>query len=525
MTGAYENERGREPSGREAYDQDGYDRDGSGRDRYDRYDRDGYDRDRPGRDGYQRDGSGRDAPRRAYAGQDTPRREPSGEERYRRETPDRDVPGRDKVGRDTVGRDAPGREVSGRDRADRENPRQESSAQSSGRPLLREISPPYRRRSGEIAAVLLYRNGGHRVVWPDRTEDSGKPFLGSPYTVFEVRLGRNVTGFALRLPAAGDGAFFDARVRVRWTVEDPYLVVREQVRDVAELLHDELFDGLRSLSRRFRLTEAQRAEEAVRETLATGRLVVGRDIGLRAQVYVFVDLDEKVQEEVARADRVDVTLTADVREAQAALHREEWERRRVAAEAAALEEMFRRGDLAQLAHHMARNPDKEMEIRAQLLQEKREGQAELLAVFNRMLDSGVLERHEVDEQAYQILQHLRGSAGAVLGGVAERVLDTGRRAGRPALERAVPEPAAPLWDDEPEPEREPASEPEFAFEPESEPEFASEPGFEPEPDASTDRRVYEPTRVQASFERDDAESDRGGRRARPSADFDDWDDA
>ncbi|MGW7310910.1 hypothetical protein ACWGI1_35805 [Streptomyces sp. NPDC054835] len=349
-------------------------------------------------------------------------------------------------------------------------------------PLIREVAPPYRRTSGLIAAVLLYRNGGHRIVWPDRQEDNDKPLLRAPYTVFEVQLGQNVTEFSLKLPAAGDGASFNVRVRVKWTVEDPYRVVKEQVWNVAELLHDDLLDGLRSLSRRFRLTEAQRADEAVRDELSTGRLVLGREIGLRTQVYVFFDLDEQVRKEVARADKVEVTVRADAREAEAELRREEWERKKIMARAADLEAMFRRGDLAQIAHHMAKNPDHEWEIRTQLQREKREGQADLLAVFNRLLDSGVLERHEVDEQAYQILQHLRSSTGTILGGVADRVLESTTAPDRRALERAAsPEPTAPNWDDE------------------------------DTPDSPPDPRVYEPTRVQASFERErERERERGG---------------
>ncbi|MEV7279190.1 hypothetical protein [Streptomyces sp. NPDC093111] len=349
-------------------------------------------------------------------------------------------------------------------------------------PLIREVAPPYRRTSGLIAAVLLYRNGGHRIVWPDRQEDNDKPLLRAPYTVFEVQLGQNVTEFSLKLPAAGDGASFNVRVRVKWTVEDPYRVVKEQVWNVAELLHDDLLDGLRTLSRRFRLTEAQRADEAVRDELSTGRLVLGREIGLRTQVYVFFDLDEQVRKEVARADKVEVTVRADAREAEAELRREEWERKRITARAEELEAMFRRGDLAQVAHHMAKNPDHEWEIRNQLQREKREGQADLLAVFNRLLRSGVLERHEVDEQAFQVLQHLRSSTGTILGGVADRVLESATAPDRRALERAAgPEPTAPNWDDE-----------------------------DP-PDSPPDPRVYEPTHVQASFERDrDRDRGRGG---------------
>ncbi|MEU9294722.1 hypothetical protein [Streptomyces sp. NPDC048266] len=349
-------------------------------------------------------------------------------------------------------------------------------------PLIGEYAPPYRRRSGRIAAVLLYRNGGHRVVWPDRTEDVNKPVFGSPYTVFEVRLGRNVTEFRLQLPAAGDGVFFEAVAKVQWVVTDPHLVVREQVEDVAELLHDELLDGLRRLSRRFRITEAQRADEAVREELSAGRLSFGRDIGLRTRVLVFIDLDDSVKAEVSRRDRVGVTMEADERVAEAERRREAADRALVADRAREMEALFRRGDLAQIAHHMAMHPDKQWEIRTQLQRERREGQEDYLAVFNRLLDTGVLERHDIGEQMYQVLMYLRTQTGTVLGGITDRVLnppgDASRR--RLALEDALPEPSRPDWDDE-------------------------------HADAPRDPRVYEPTRVESGSER---ERERGRARER-----------
>ncbi|MEU2076001.1 hypothetical protein [Streptomyces sp. NPDC013489] len=353
-------------------------------------------------------------------------------------------------------------------------------------PLIGEYAPPFRRRTGKVAAVLLYRNGGHRVVWPDRVEDVNKPLLGSAYTVFEVQLGRNVTEFRLQLPAAGDGVFFEAVARVQWVVTDPHLVVREQVEDVAELLHDELLDALRRISRRFRITEAQRADEAVREELRAGRLRFGADIGLRTRVHVFVDLDDSVKAEVSRRDRVGVTMEADERVAEAERRREAADRALVADRAREMEALFRRGDLAQIAHHMAMHPDKQWEIRTQLQRERREGQEDYLAVFNRLLDTGVLERHDIGEQMYQVLMYLRTQTGTVLDGITNRVLNP---SGDPpphrlALEDAVPEPNRPDWYEE------------------------QDHGDAPAPGGP---RVYEPTRVESGSER---ERERGRARER-----------
>ncbi|MEU0404050.1 hypothetical protein ABZ318_28225 [Streptomyces sp. NPDC006197] len=392
--------------------------------------------------------------------------------------------------------------------AGRQRPAATGGATAAGRPrgpLIGEYAPPYRRRSGRVAAVLLYRNGGHRVVWPDRVEDVNKPMFGSPYTVFEVRLGRNVTEFRLQLPAAGDGVFFDAVAKVQWVVTDPHLVVQEQVEDVAELLHDELLDGLRRLSRRFRITEAQRADEAVREELAAGRLSFGRDIGLRTRVLVFIDLDDSVKAEVSRRDRFGVTMEADARAAEAERRREAADRALVAERAREMEALFRRGDLAQIAHHMAMHPDKQWEIRTQLQRERREGQDDYLRVFNRLLDTGVLERHDIGEQMYQVLMYLRSQTGTVLGGITDRVLnpsgDTSRR--RRALEEASPEPSDPDWDED----------------------HRDAPrGDEEHGEAPRDARVYEPTRVESGSERErerEREWGRGRSRGRHDDGFDD----
>ncbi|MFD3942688.1 hypothetical protein [Streptomyces sp. NPDC058579] len=427
---------------------------------------------------------------------------------------------------------------SGQRRGQQEQPEQSGqSGQSGGEkavgPLAREVAPPYKRTSGAVAAVLLYRNGGHRIMWPDRTEDTNKPLLGSPYTVFEVLTGRHVTEFELSLPASGDGIFFQAAARVVWEVADPYLVVTQQVWDVAELIRDDLLDGLRAVSRRFRLTDAQRADEAVREELSSGRFSLGEDLGLRVRVLVFIDLADAIKEKVGERDIIEVSIQVDERELEQKRLKELGERGLVAERARELEELFRRGDLAQIAHHMAMNPDKQWEIRRELQHEKREGQADFLAVFNRLLDTGVLERHDIGEPMYQVLEFLRESTGSVLGGVAQRVLNPpGSGRGRAALDRGQgqPEPVAPPWRDD---ERD---------EDEQRDEGARDTRDEGSREARDEERtVYEPTRVQSSSERDrarrrrndegrhddrrhdDRDFDDRGPARRPSSEFDDWD--
>ncbi|WP_095757334.1 hypothetical protein [Streptomyces xinghaiensis] len=292
-------------------------------------------------------------------------------------------------------------------------------------PLVRECAPPYTRRSGQIAAVLLYGNGGHSVVWPDRREDRDKPWFREPFTVFEVLLGRNVTVFELRLPAAGDAQFFDARAEVHWEVEDPYAVVSKRVWDLRELLEGELLYGLRQVSRRFRLTEAQRADEAVRAELAAGHPDLGRDLGLRLTTRVFVDLSDPIRQRLGERDEIHLDMTTEEAQAEAERRREAHQRRLARDRAAELESVLKRGEEAEIIYHMARNPEKEWEIRQAIRQEKRQGQADFINLFNRLIDRGILERHDIDDGMYEVLQHLRESTGGVIGGVTDRVLSTG----------------------------------------------------------------------------------------------------
>ncbi|MGW7413745.1 hypothetical protein [Streptomyces sp. NPDC054863] len=306
-------------------------------------------------------------------------------------------------------------------------------------PLIGEYGPPYVRRSGQIAAVMLYNNGGHSIVWPDRREDVRKPWLVSPYTIFEVLLGVHVTSFDLRLPANGDAAFFDATARVRWEVREPLTVVRQNVWDVGELMRDELLAGLRSVSRRFRLTDSHRADDAVRAEVEAGHITLGRDLGLTTRVHVFIDLSEEVKTRVQAKHDIVLDMDTDAAEDERERLRAARKRDAVRVQAAELQRFLNRGDAAEIAFQMATNPEKQWEIREAIRRERREGQADFIGLFHKLLDTGNLERHDIGDHMYEVLQYLRENSDGVLGGVTDSILPQGggRRGGR-VLENGRP---------------------------------------------------------------------------------------
>ncbi len=180
-------------------------------------------------------------------------------------------------------------------------------------------------------------------------------------------------------------------------------------------------DGLRGVSRRFGLTEAERAEVAIRDELRTGRLLPGRDLGLRTDVYVFITLDAAVSQ-VAEAGQELVGMGVDKQKAVRMQRQDTYHHDLVVQRARHLEVLFREGEMGQIAYLMAANPDKQWEIRKQLLDERRERQGDFFQAFTRLIDNGVLERHEIDETLRPVLDHLRDTAHGVLGGVGDQVL-------------------------------------------------------------------------------------------------------
>lgn len=368
-------------------------------------------------------------------------------------------------------------------------------------PLVKECPPPYQRHSGQVAAVLLYDNGGHSVLWPDRRNDVNKPWFRTEFTAFEVLLGLNVTDFELSLPAAGDAQNFDAKVSVEWEVEDPYLVVSRRVWDVEELLRGALLDGLHRVSRRFRLTEAELVDEAVQNELRTGRLDLGRPLGLRTTIRVIIALSESVRRKVGERDEVDFEVSLDERKLDAQRRREEAERRLFRDRTRALEEVFRRGEEAEIIHFMVKNPEKEWDIRQAVRSEKRERQTDFLNLFNRLIDTGILERHDIGEQTYEVLQYLKESTGGVIDGVTDRRPVEGPP--RRAIGERTPgrEPEQPSWETDEtgdEPGRKPAGRTAGGRKAPGTPAD----GPWPPPPLAPPPAVHEPTRVESSSERD-----------------------
>ncbi|WP_050502580.1 hypothetical protein [Streptomyces monomycini] len=343
-------------------------------------------------------------------------------------------------------------------------------------PLVQEYesSGRFRRPSVQVAAVLMYENGGHSVVWPDHREDVNRPLFRGAFKVMEVRVGRHLTEFRTELPAAGDAESFRAEVQVRWRVVDAYAAVRANVWDLAQYLSPVLLRGLRGVTRRYRISEAERADRAVENELADLRL--GHELGLETEVFVRIDLSERGIS--AERQRTEIDHEGDLARRQhvEALRKERQEQELIRMRATELQDMLSGGDEGQLAYFMARDAAHAWDIQQAFRRERREERALSIETVFRFVDGGLIERHDLNDQTLAAIDLLRSTTRGVVGRAADTFLEQPPR--RRALESGEPRGEQERvrgrqrmdWAHEPDPEADPEAGPE------AEPDFAPDSG-------------------------------------------------
>jgi hypothetical protein len=281
----------------------------------------------------------------------------------------------------------------------------------------------------QVASVLYYRNGGYSVVRPHGKEHYGKPVVGRPYNIVEIHLGRHRSVFSMELPSAGGAAFFRTEVDVLWEVIDPHLAANARVENVADLIEPELKQRLRDVSLRFRITEAARAYAAIQDHIASGTWEpLGADIGLNTRVYVRIDLSQKAIEQSNQLEDERFGQDLAVEQHRRKSSEEELEAQRIARRADFFRRLVAAGEHAQVAYLMAQNPDDARGVLQMLKEDQRADRREAFDFFAHMMNTGLIERWQLGDQARAVIDFVQSSSG--------RLLDL--PSGPPALESPRP---------------------------------------------------------------------------------------
>ncbi|MEU6488173.1 hypothetical protein [Streptomyces sp. NPDC046887] len=277
--------------------------------------------------------------------------------------------------------------------------------------------------SADLALVFLTSAGRPRAYLPQQQPTRGELVSGNYRTLYEVRMGVQHMTLEHRLPSSGDAAFFTAETDVTWRVVDPQKVVELQIRDVRTLIQPRLLARMRQASRRYEIEQGAAAETAVNEALADEPIAAAE--GLDVQCHVRVSLDREAIQQHASLRSLSYESVRTENEHELAQLKARNERDSMRESSDFYVEMLAEGELGRWGLHLARNPgDVPLAIQS-MRDDEREASANQIRIIERLLDSGVIEDHLLEE-----------TARAALSAVKDRLQDAGQgRTRKPPLYR------------------------------------------------------------------------------------------
>ncbi|WP_447038110.1 hypothetical protein [Streptomyces sp. DSM 118878] len=274
---------------------------------------------------------------------------------------------------------------------------------------VRHRPPTY----AERALVFLTSGGRPQTYLPHQQPTRGELVTSNFRTLYEVDMAVQHMSLAHRLPSGGDAAFFSAETDLTWRVVDPTRIVERQIRDVRALLEPRMLARMRRESRRYAIEESAAAEVAVWEALSVGPLAA--DEGLEIQCEVRLSLDDEAVDQMSSLRSLDYTKQRTRSEHELTRLRTRNEQEVMEERSTFYTRLLSQGEIERWGAHLAQNPaDIPLAIES-IRDDEREASANQIRVIERVLDSGAVEDHMVED-----------AARAALTAVKERLNDAGR---------------------------------------------------------------------------------------------------
>lgn len=294
--------------------------------------------------------------------------------------------------------------------------------------------------TAHVAHVLVTSKGEHRTVWPhDRknevvwqhTSRSGL-LKGKVKTVYDVDLGVRYLRFPADLPGAGDSFSFKAEAAVEWRVLDPSLVVRSQLRDVRMLVQPAVIDAMRRIARQYQVDQSSAAERALNEALvgealdfndlaqldramqqtaSTGH--IGREYGLWTRTTVSVQPDQSRLAQSDEMRNLKHQIETERLKQELRILQEQNSQQVMAGRMTFYRDAFSSGDIDRAVLQIAQNPDDLASVAQMIREQEMSGQRLTIDFVNKLMESGAIERWQINDQAKAALDWLRQSTNVV----------------------------------------------------------------------------------------------------------------
>lgn len=299
-------------------------------------------------------------------------------------------------------------------------------------PIISE--EPWARRLAQarahVAVVLVHAKGDHEVIWP---HDRRRARYRHPKTVYEIDLALHHTTITADLPSSGDAFSFKATVNVQWRVLDPSAVARHRVSSVKAALSPDLLLRLRRIARNFDITQSAAAEDEMNTRLgspginvtdhgqfaqamkdAIERDCLGAEYGLWTRAIVELVLDEATIEHHTKMRQLNRAIQEEEATQALRLLREEHEQRITADRIIIYRDIIAAGDIERFALQLANHPGDIKAIDAIIREEQESSRRDTIDFVSHMVDSGVIERWEVSDQAREALDWLKAATARVI---------------------------------------------------------------------------------------------------------------
>ena len=264
------------------------------------------------------------------------------------------------------------------------------------------------------ALVLVNSQGERHSFLPEQRPTMGELLWKGRGTLYEVNMGLHRTRLKLDLPSHAEAFPFHAVVNVEWRVDDPAKVVENGVNDVREAFFPALHQQLSTITRQFDVENTPAAEAKALESLIEHP--VGGKYGLLSSVALRMQMDEPTVTHAAEIRQVQREIRLEHKTQMLRLLREELTTTLMTKRVERYRNIIITGDYDQFALQLAQNPH-EVGTVIQMLRDQRHDNLRNTTDFvTRLIDSGAIDRYEINDQVRAALDWFKEATDTVLWG-------------------------------------------------------------------------------------------------------------
>jgi hypothetical protein len=317
---------------------------------------------------------------------------------------------------------AQGQQVKSEQQEREQAPRTEASLSPEPEPQKDSFQPilseQYLRRSSalslrpriraRVALVLVGVNGRPRLFDPDKRPTVGELFWGGAGTLYEVDMSLNRTSIELDLPSHGDTAAFHVSASVEWRVLKPLLTVENGISDVRETLMPPLRERLSRITRGYHARAVANAEEeAVKKNREEED--IGAPYGLRTKIYLHFTMHEAAAAQLTKLEYVAHEIAVEEETHKLNLLQARNTQQLLDLKVTRYRSLMEAGDINRFALQLAQNPDDVASVVQAIQAEKERDRRYATEFVSQLLESGVIEKWEMSDQARAALEILKTS--------------------------------------------------------------------------------------------------------------------